>query len=366
MLDVAIIGGGLCGLTLAKRLHDRGLGFGLYEARTRFGGRILSHECRVSGMDIDLGPTWFWPDTQPAMTLWVNQLGLVSFPQHDDGTAFVLSATDKPPARLENQTIHAGARRLAGGMAALVRALIALLPQERLHSAHNLCSVCDRGDHVELTFLRDGETVTVTAKHAVLAMPPRLVEEHVCFLPQLREPLLAVMRETPTWMATQAKAVMAYGAMPEFRERCGSGNAFVHHEQAVLSEIFDACAIQGGKTALGGFLALPPHLRKSFRAGLPLLIASQFAQVFGQGFEQGELHYQDWATEPFTCASQDRKLPVQEDHPHSSHPLLREGNWRGKLFFAGSETADIAPGYLEGALKAALRVERQLLAHYTA
>jgi monoamine oxidase len=150
--------------------------------------------------------------------------------------------------------------------------------------------------------------------------------------------------------------------MPTFRTSCGSGNAFVHHEQAVLSEIFDACTMSGDKTALGGFLALSPSLRRSFHAGLNMLIASQFAQVFGARFEQGELHYQDWATEFFTCASRDRRETQRAEHPQRCDPLLRESQWNGKLFFAASETADTGAGYLEGALDAAMRTERMLLA----
>jgi len=40
MLETAIIGGGLCGLSLTKNLHRRGRDFALFEARDRLGGRI--------------------------------------------------------------------------------------------------------------------------------------------------------------------------------------------------------------------------------------------------------------------------------------------------------------------------------------
>lgn len=361
MLDVAIVGGGLCGLALGRKLEERGFDFALYEARTRFGGRILSRSCPVSAMDVDLGAAWFWPDSEPLMRQWVAELGLHPFPQHDDGTVLVLTEPDKPPAKLENQTIHAGAQRLGGGMSALIRALLAHIPHDKLHLAHVLTTLSDRGDHVELSFQCYGETATVAAKRVVLAIPPRLAEEHVCFVPNLDAALLEAMLDTPTFMATQAKAVMTYGAMLEARQACGSGNAFVHHGQAVLSEIYDAGTKEGDKTALGGFLALPPELRKAFHAGLDMLIASQFAQVFGPGFEQGELHYQDWACEPFTCASQDRRAEAPAAHS-GQRPELRASHWDGKLLLAGSETAEIGAHHMEGALNAAMRVERMLAA----
>jgi len=358
MLDVAVVGGGVCGLALARRLTERGLDYGVFEARPRAGGRVLSRLCPVSAINVDLGPTWFWPETEPFMALLVGELGLKTLPQTDDGTLMVLAEPDKPVRKLDNQLIHAGAMRLAGGMGALVDGFLQSIPEDRLHLEHVLTAVADRGDHVELTFLAGETSVTVTAKRAVLAMPPRLVEEHVSFLPDLDEALFAAMLATPTAMASEAKAVMTYGVKAGFYDACGSGNAFVHHEQAVLREIFDASTT--GKHALGGFLAMPPDLRKSFRGGFPLLIASQFAQVFGAGFDQGELHIQDWATEPYTCASQDRREDAAHGFPLSSR-LLQERRWDGKLIFAGSETAETGAGHLEGALDAALRAEARVL-----
>ncbi|HOX69981.1 MAG TPA: NAD(P)/FAD-dependent oxidoreductase, partial [Burkholderiaceae bacterium] len=67
MLDVAIIGGGLCGLALAHSLQARGSDWRLYEARERLGGRVLTAKAS-DGTPVDLGPTWFWPDSQPAIT----------------------------------------------------------------------------------------------------------------------------------------------------------------------------------------------------------------------------------------------------------------------------------------------------------
>ena len=64
MLDTAIIGGGLCGLTLARYLHGQGKEFALFEARARLGGRIYTVTDKKSGLAIDLGPTWFWPDAR--------------------------------------------------------------------------------------------------------------------------------------------------------------------------------------------------------------------------------------------------------------------------------------------------------------
>ncbi len=356
MLDTAIVGGGLCGVALARNLFRQGRAVALFEARERLGGRILS--VAASGGVIDLGPTWFWPDTQPLMTSLVAELGLASMPQHDDGSSLHLSDPDKAPERMDGRKLHEGARRLPGGMAQLIDVMAKELPSGLLYFNHVLTEVSDRTDHVVLTFADGDDIIEVEARHVVLAVPPRLLEQGVRFTPALDETTREAMRGTATWMAAQAKVVFPY-ARAFWREAGQSGNAFVTHEQAVIGEIFDACDGDGSHAALGGFLALSPELRTSFSVGLPLLMTSQMVQVFGAVLEPAEQHYQDWANEPFTCSGLDRTSPGNE-HVAVANPMLRRPQWDGRLHLAGSETAASGAGYLEGALEAARRVDLSL------
>jgi monoamine oxidase len=55
-LDVAIVGGGLCGLALANSLGAKGLSLAVYEARDRLGGRIFSPRAANNGLALDMGP----------------------------------------------------------------------------------------------------------------------------------------------------------------------------------------------------------------------------------------------------------------------------------------------------------------------
>jgi monoamine oxidase len=356
MLDTAIIGGGLCGVALARSQHRRGSAVGLFEARGRFGGRILSSARAGTSRALDLGPAWYWPDTQPLMKGLVAELQLGDIPQHDDGSVLHFNDPDKLPERMDGRPIHEGARRLRGGMAGLVDRLLIDLPPDLLHLDHALTSVCDRGDHVSLTFSTANGAVEFAARHAVLAIPPRLLEERIRFEPDLDEATREAMRNAATWMAAQAKVVITYDRA-FWREAGHSGNAFVTHEQAVVGEIFDAC--DGDTAALGGFLALSPELRASFSAGLPMLMDNQMAQVFGAALESGEQHYQDWAAEPFTCSELDR-TSARSEHGGTANPMLRRAQWGGRLYLGGSETASRGAGYLEGALEAAQRIDLAL------
>jgi monoamine oxidase len=357
MLETAIVGGGLCGLALASGLEAQGRPFALFEARSRLGGRVLSVASEKTGMRVDLGPTWFWPETQPGMTRLVADLGLVSFAQNDGGTVLRLHDHDKKPVPTAGESVHGGARRVEGGMASIIEALAGRVPADVLHLDHALQVVIDRGDHVELQFRHGDALVTIVARRVVLAVPPRVVDEQVRFEPTLDETLVEAMRETYTWMAGEAKGLIAY-EHPLWREAGYSGNAYVTHEQAVFGEVFDACDATGTRAALGGFLALPPSLRRSFEAGLPMLMGNQMAQLFGPELEHGEQHFQDWATEDFTCSRRDLIPP--DDHPHYGNPMLRQIFWSGKLFFGSSETATYAGGYMEGALDSARRLVRDV------
>ena len=309
MLETAIIGGGVCGLALAKALHDQGRDFVLFEARARLGGRVLSVACGRSGMAVDLGPTWFWPETQPLVTRLISDLHLADFPQHDHGALLHLRDPDKKPEQLDGESVHGGARRLAGGMASLVDALAAKLPKDSVKLGYVLTGLTDRGDSVGLVFRCKDLLVEVAARQVVLALPPRLLDEHVRFEPDLDGETREAMRAAETWMAAQAKVVISYDRAL-WRDEGQSGNAYVTHEQAVLGEIFDACDITASKAALGGFLALSPELRQSFSVGLPLLMANQMEQVFGHGARTRRAALSGLVdSNPYTCSALDRAAP---------------------------------------------------------
>jgi monoamine oxidase len=94
VLDIAIVGAGISGLALARTLSKAGFTLALFEARNRLGGRVFSVENPTSGQRLDLGPTWFWPESQPAIAALVDEFGLDSFDQHDPGEVLVMADAD--------------------------------------------------------------------------------------------------------------------------------------------------------------------------------------------------------------------------------------------------------------------------------
>lgn len=378
MLDVAIVGGGLCGLALAHSLQARRLNWSLFEARDRLGGRVLTHTS-AQGLALDLGPSWYWPSTQPSITRLVNDLGLASVEQVDDGRVLWLDDPSRPPRTVAIDAagqpaedaparpggVHGGARRLHGGMVSLVQAFASALPATRLQLSKTLMKLTDNGDHVVLRLEGPSSAPTqlVRARRVVLALPPRVVGATVRFEPALPENLQQVLRDTPTWMATAAKTAIAYPS-PFWRSQGHTGNAWVTHPQAMLAEVFDAgpdpsLTASGG--VLAGFLAPGVAQRRLLRMSQSLLTESQLCMLFGLRAADGEQHLQDWADEPLTCSPRDlADEGLATVHAPAGPAELAEPLWAGRLLFGGSETAGRAAGYLEGALNAAARLRRQL------
>lgn len=378
MLDVAIIGGGLCGLALAHSLQARRRDWALFEARPRLGGRILSVPTG-HGVMADLGPTWYWPERHPSLTRLVADLQLASVAQADDGRVTLLDDANRPPRTLpfdaarggldehavpQPGALHAGARRLVGGMGALVDALRRPLPEAKLYLGCSVTALTLQPDHVQLTLTEaDGRERRLSARHVVLALPPRVAAERLRYTPALSTEVALAMAETPTWMAHAAKAVVPCAAAP-WRAQPGQGNAWVTHAQAVLAESWDAGDPAGGPAAVAGFVAMAPADRQRFASGMALLLESQVSMLHGAEAGAGRPAaplWHDWAAEPTTCSDTDRIDPAESGpHPAYGNPQLQLPLWQGRLWLGGSETARQGGGYLEGALAAAARLRRQL------
>lgn len=68
---IAILGGGIAGLVLARRLHERGVAFELFEASSEFGG--MARTLRHGAFGVDTGAHRFH-DKDPEITAWTGAL----------------------------------------------------------------------------------------------------------------------------------------------------------------------------------------------------------------------------------------------------------------------------------------------------
>lgn len=347
--QVAILGGGLAGLNAARLLHGTGVDFRLFEARERLGGRILTvDEAGKPCTDgFDLGPSWFWPEMQPAIGALVAEVGLPSFGQNSEGDVIFERMSREPAHRYPGLGQEPQSMRLVGGSAALIQALVRRLPGERLHLGARVTGLSLRNDRAEISIRhQDGREETVTAEQVIAALPPRILEKTVRFAPDLPLETRKQWQDTPTWMAPHAKFFALYDR-PFWREAGFSGTA--QSMVGPMPEIHDATTA-AGQAALFGFVGIGARQRDEIgEAALTKACIAQFARLFGpEAASPRATLYKDWAADPLTAT------PADVDS--AGHAALTgtwiNGPWRERLVLAGSETSPREAGYLAGAAEA--------------
>lgn len=344
-MNIAIIGAGVSGLYAASLLAEKGYDVTVFEARDRIGGRVLSHD------GFDLGPTWYWPETETTITQLIERLGLPTFSQHTTGDLML----ERQFGFIERHTLPPGhivpSMRLVGGMASLTTALAATLPAGTIQLESTVTSIQQTEDAVSIE-LETGSPQTFT--HVILAIPPRLVSR-ISFYPELSETTKAKLANTPTWMAGQAKVLAVYDR-PFWREKGLSGQGMSW--AGVLQEIHDASQ-PGRLAALFGFFRLSAAERSVLdRDELNRRVIDQLVRLFGEEARQPrDVLYVDWSSDRHTATVQDGEpltdFPVYQ-------PIAFDPAWEGRLSLAGTETDSLFGGHIEGALRSAERVVEQL------
>ena len=339
------------------------MAFELFEARGRFGGRILSAgaDGAPSSDGFDLGPSWFWPGMHPRMAQVVTELGLGSFAQHADGDVVVERAGHGSPQRFPAMRQEPQSMRIAGGTGALVAALVDSLPAGRLYLGAQVTRIILRDEEAAVRLLTGSQSREIAARQLVLALPPRLVATTISFEPALARDTLELCRQTATWMAPHAKFFAIY-EQAFWRDAGLSGTA--QSSMGPLVEIHDATTASGS-AALFGFVGLSHAQRAAVgEEALVRACVGQLARLFGpRAAEPRATLIKDWTSDPLTATGLDQ---TAEGHPAPSRRPWTTGDWAQRMSMAGSETSLTDPGYLAGALDAAERAVDETLARLTA
>lgn len=337
--NIAIIGGGLAGLSLARHLHKAGLDFQLFEARERLGGRIKTHQHQGAGYD--LGPAWFWSG-QSRMEAITSDLGLSCFEQY--ATGIQLYETESGDV-IRNQGFASmqGSWRVDGGLGKIIEGIADALPKDRIHTQFK-AEVIDA--ETGITFANGR---TCHAQQVVFALPPRLIPD-LTINPPLGQAHIEAMRSISTWMAGHAKILALY-EKPFWRDEGLSGDASSRHGPMV--EIHDASPNTPHTSAgLFGFLGVPAQHRQNNRQAILAAVQAQLIRLFGdKAANPIELIYKDWAFDPHTANALDH-APLMH-HPEYGLPNALETLPNRNLHLCVTEVAPEMGGYLEGALAAA-------------
>ena len=341
-VDTLMIGAGICGLAAGLRLQAEARDCLILEAREHVGGR--AHGVALDeDSGFDLGPSWVWPVHQPRVRSLIEALGLRHFEQYETGQ--ILYDAHGGVQRLAHPARYGDARRLAGGPAALARAMADRLPTERIRTGTEVTAL-DFADDVTVT-LANGEALR--ARRVIAAVPPRLVASWTV-TPELPSELVSGLTRWPTWMAAHAKFVARYET-PFWREAGLSGSAL--SQRGPLMEVVDHSDEMAGIHALFGFVGWPAEQRRQRgEAGLIGDALGQLQRLFGEAaLSPTQTWLKDWASDPFTAGPGDATPP--QGHPPYGEPALQKLWFEGRLAIAGAEADVQHGGLIEGALAAA-------------
>lgn len=357
---VAIVGAGVAGLYAARLLMAADISFIIIEARDRLGGRIVTVDKQgLPNEDgFDLGPSWFWPHSQPAIAALIEELELSAFGQNSDGDVIIERMSRETFQRYRGAAQDQQSMRLVGGSGSLVRALADQLPAEQIWLETRVTAMALQPNGVALTIRRSNGRIEVLAtQQAIAAVPPRLLESTMAFTPEQEPATSQRWRDTPTWMAPHAKFIAIYDR-PFWRDAGLSGTA--QSMVGPMAEIHDASTASGAGALFGFFGIGAEHRAAMSEASMTRACLEQLARIFGAEAKTPQATlFKDWAADALTATPADR---IMGGHPSAGKGLWVTGPWRDRLVLAGSETSPSEPGYLAGAVVAAQRAVHEVRA----
>eukprot|EP01134_Creolimax_fragrantissima_P003750 CFRG3750T1 len=337
--DILIVGAGLSGLTTAHEImkqYKPPVSITLLEARGRHGGRILNAPITPT----DMGGAWCWPGSTPHVDELIANEGLTMFTQ--------------PRGSEQVEGV-----RMNGGMQCLPDSLLRKLSATgNVHFEYDTAveGIRVEGNEVQVLAKTTKEDLienrTFAATNVVIAIPPRLAQE-IKFSPKLPPRRLAAMRATPTWMAHTGKVAILYDTA--WWIHSGLSHTF-RVPRGPIQQFFDGSDKDFDHPAIGGFIGMNVPHNDSV---LDKAIREQMQQLFGSDKpEPTQVLVTRWYAEKFTAHTLD--TTGSGEHPRPN-PLLQSSENGDKVIFAGSETALLNPGLLDGAVEAGKRAAKHVV-----
>ena len=344
---IVIIGGGLTGLTLNYLLRKENLKTVIIESRDRLGGRVYTYK-NGDAAPLEMGATWLQSPHTSLIAL-LKELNIGIFPQEMGNTA-IYQPDPKSPAQLVQLPPNYGSSyRIQGGTSALIEMLAKHLSNNHLHLNETIKSITDSNN--ELIIKSDKNIFQ--SKIVISTLPPNLLKKTIDVVPNLPSQLLELMGNTHTWMGESIKVGFSY-KKPFWREKNTSGTIF--SSAGPITEFYDHANYEDNLFALKGFVNGNYHsLSKEDRLKAILMqLRKYYGNVVDDYIEYKEVV---WRTEKETFVDYENFVSA---HQNNGHPLYQQPYLNGKLYIGGAETSKQFAGYMDGAVRNAQFIYKQI------
>ena len=347
--DFVIIGGGLTGLALAYFLRNSGRSICILEARDRIGGRI--HTIIEDGRtNMEMGATWLG-NKHTVLVELLKELNIGLIEQEMGETAIYEAISTSPPQIVQLPPNNDPTFRIKGGSGKLIHGLQSELGENtQIFTGELVKSISFTEEKVNIS----SSGYQITCDKVISTLPPNLLANTIQFVPALPTTLTELMKTTHTWMGESIKIGLHY-AHPFWTENNLSGT--IVSNVGPIPEMYDHSNKEQKQYALKGFLnstfySLNKEERKT-------KVLQQLSKYYGEQVNDIILYEEKvWSLDPLTYTSyESHVLP----HQHNGDATFRQSLFEDKLFIAGSETAELFPGYMEGAIRSASFVANKLL-----
>lgn len=345
---VVIIGGGLSGLTLAYLLGKKGIQAQILEASPRLGGRIQTIKGK-NDTPLELGATWF-SDIHPNLLELIDELGLQKYPQFSRGISFFKTKSFEPAQQFFVPEAESSSYRIAGGTQSLIERLSKNIEPKNITLNAKVNSIKEFNDEL---LIETNSGQTFHADKAIVCLPPQLAISSIQYQPNLGTEVEHIFSNVQTWMLGSIKFVLEYEEA-FWRQNGQSGMLYSH--TGMVGEMYDHSNFEENKFGFTGFLSgaaaiYSQEMRKE-------LLLQQLHEFFGDKI-LSPLSYFDkiWTDEYISGENQ----IIHRPHQNNGHKLLQDSYLGRKLYFSSTETSSSYPGYMEGAVVAAIRISNEII-----
>ena len=347
-IDIAIIGAGLSGLSLAYFLKDTDIMIKVIEARGRIGGRIQTLYGDGTA-PLEMGATWLGKKHTSLVEL-LTELGLKTFRQEMGATAVYEPISTSPHQIVSLPPNNDPSFRIVGGTSRLISALAEHLEPDTIVLNQQVSSI--RSEQNTLAVATSDHQYL--ASKVISTLPPNLLASSISISPPLPHELNVLMASTHTWMGESIKVALNY-KNPFWRE--GNMSGTIVSNVGPIPEMYAHSNYEDTLYALKGFLnGTYFSLTKEERLQM---ILGQLSKYYGPVVHDF-VNYQEtvWRNEHYTFAEYDAHvLP----HQNNGHSLYHKSYLDGRLYIGGAETAESFPGYMDGAVVCARRIAKELV-----